>query len=196
MPVNFLAPMFVKLFYTSGFGTHVKTMCVLPADGTAPADGQLQTKQGGTALWSDGVFDYVTAVLPALGADVTIGRAELWSQPTPADNPINVRNTSLGLVGTNQFDGTRFVSTTLTLRTGGGGNMRDVWFGIPAPNNGFQTATSGDGLGVGYIGWVGSIMGGDSVFVGRNNRFPVTALNFISKTNDALLRRARRLGEY
>jgi len=202
MAVNNLSPAFVKIYLTIAGASHTMTLPVLApavfdpdptvAALTNSAAGTDTFKNSIDALWATIDSFYHVADAPTL--------AELWSQPTPADDALLVCDYApVTLAGTRTGANlAKFGIKTFTYRAelSGRGIFKII---KPSPatftEGKYQRWGDDTGLLADEIGVRTFFASGINWITARNNQFYRTPLNVSDKTNDTLRKRAMRLGE-
>lgn len=103
MPINTLAPGFVKIQYSTVVGAvtlnHYQRLGINPAVWSGQTT-TINPKSGAAVLWSTGILDYFTAVRPVYHSSSIFVGAELWRQDTPTSDPVYQGSSVLSLAGT------------------------------------------------------------------------------------------------
>lgn len=100
---NSLSPAFVKINYSSSYGSHVMTQPSVPLVAGAYAPTGYAFVLRGAAVpvaVDDAVTDFVNTIKVLFPATVTFTDATVYSQPTPSDIPVPVASFALGISGT------------------------------------------------------------------------------------------------
>lgn len=187
MPINYLAPAFVKLFYnrTGLLKPHVKTIPVKPSGSVTPGTEPNLLEHDSTGIaFGDGVDALVDLAKEIYSTAFTFTHAEFWSQPTKDDDPLFIFDHSIGVTGVLTGAYTKAVQTVITYRTGAGGLMRDYWMenNVAADIVAFPPFSTDYGNLSDY--WLSDAGWG----WGRDNAKPTSVISLKTKTNDALRR--------
>ena len=120
MTVNSLSPAFVKINYTSAYGSHVMTQPSVPVEsGVFAPTGWGFTLRGAELPIpvDDGVTDFVNIIKALFPSTVTFTDATVYSQPDPSDIPVPVASFALGIAGTAAASGwAKATQDTFTFR--------------------------------------------------------------------------------
>jgi hypothetical protein len=185
MAPNSLSPAFLKIKYTANNHPHVMTMGILPDDIDVPAEDMTVTTKFGTpfslASWLTEEFASKWEAF-FKGTD-SLDEAEVWSQPTPSDDPLFKGVIAIAAVGSSAGTTQPFSQAVLTLRTTAGGiakmYLMEGTFTVnthdPRP---FSSAAVSD--------LATLLTGPSSILYARDNSFPILGLTWNTKTNDAL----------
>lgn len=187
MTVNTLAPGFVKLKYIGSQNfQHVMTFGVLN-DNFALATPTIKTKDGTSVAINTAVAAYVTILKALVNASVTFQEFDLWSQPTPDDDPVWIYNASLAVIGTNSTAEVVNSQLVASYRSGGGGNGKVMILEQSyAVNNLYKPSGYGDAAKLALANY---LVGNSSMVYARDNAFPVTVPRMMTKTNDPMRKR-------
>jgi len=182
---NTLKPAYVKIRYHVGTHQHTMTFGVLP-DGvpTPGTDANILAKDGTPVAFSSAVATLANLLKAFYPTTAVLDIAELWYKPDDEASNVFIFATNIGLVGTS--GGTSVVAgeSVLTFRTAHVGGLKlyfletadSLDIRVPAPFVGSaQVAALADYL-TSDAGWI----------VGRNNDYPIIALNYTTKENDVL----------
>lgn len=187
MAQNSLSPGYVKLFYKRDTVEH--TMVIPTKFYTAPTPGSepsLLTHAAGQYPFEDAVNDLCDFLLPISGTNMTFDSAEVWYQPTPADDPLWIFTVAIDKTGTFAGTAVNAGQLVMTFRSNAGGLYRLYLMesaipvnqvGVPAEFTTAQTNLSN------YV------KDGPSWIYARDNGYPIVCLGFKTKTNDVLRRR-------
>lgn len=120
MTANSLSPAFVKINYSSLWGTHSMTAPSVPvAEGTVAGAGWAFVLRGLElpVLVDGAVRDYVNLLRLFMPTSVSFIDYQVFNQPTPTDIPVPVDGATLSIAGTNS-SGTwsKAVQSTFTVR--------------------------------------------------------------------------------
>lgn len=184
MAQNSRSPGYVVIHYTSNGHSHDFTFCIKPDVIEQGSATTVYTKFGTTTGLSDALTeDFVPLLADLFPATATFHEAEVFSQPTPEDEPLFIEVIPLAIVGTSGSATVALGQFVMTLRTEAGGvaklylmesvmavNVKD-----PAPFSNGDVAALGAYL-----------VSAASVFYCRDESYPILALNTTTKTNDAL----------
>ena len=187
MAQNSLSPAFVKLFYSRTGVEH--TMTIPTKFYTAPTVGEspsLLTHAGGQYPFDNAVDDLILYLKPLWANTMSFGHAEVWSQPTPEDDPLWIYTYAVGVAGTSANANVIASQIVMTFRSTLGGLFR--LYGMEASyavNQAFSLAGFDTALGnlstyiIASASWV----------YARDNGKPITTLGAKTKTNDVLRRK-------
>jgi len=149
------------------------------------------TFRGGTPSPLDEVVeDYLTLSLALFGDEMTVNSVELWKIPEGTfDGTFLSAYVPTANVGTNAAACVAAQQTTMTFRTFGGGIMRVQWMEtsytvktkLPFPVASAQAQAIADEL-----------VDLDTCLVGRDNEYPLFAMNLCNGENEALGRKRFR----
>lgn len=189
MAINDISPGFVIITYSLALRIHKMTLPVRPVTPDPLITGNLLENNSGTPVSLGGSVDALIAIIKGFfntGAEFV--SAELWSKPTPADNPLFIESYAIGVVGTSptatQTDG----QAVLTHRTTGGGLHRLYLMESSFVANTRETAPFVSGA----LNTLSQYMRGNAGWItGRDNARLSAPIAFTTKVNDAL--RKRRL---
>lgn len=177
-----LDPGFIKLRYDDPHRTHFQTLCVLPFGavvvGTEP---RFLLRDGSDVVMHTLTELYAAAMQPNLASTSTIVEATFWSKPTADADPIWIYTDALNLAGNGSGTETYTRQINRSFRTSNGHIMRNV---IEACVSGLPNDTStplnpAESMSA-------FLLGANGFIVGRDNGYPAAALNYSTKTNDAL----------
>lgn len=185
MAENALSPGFVRLRYTANGHPHVQTFGVNLTGEQTSDETPVLNKGGGEvdlAAWL--TETYAEAWSAFYNAADSLDEAEVWSQPTPADDPIFTRLIPIAVIGIAASPAAQIAAQgVLSLRTSAGGIAKvylmepRVALNVHDPRPFADNRVSGLG---------GVLVSGASCFYGRDNSYPILALTWNTKTNDAL----------
>lgn len=187
MAVNTLAPGFVKLHYIGAQNIqHTMTFGVLN-DNFALAIPTIKTKDGSSVAINTAVSAFVTILKALMAASVTFQDFDLWSKPTPTDDPIWLYNGSLAVVGTNAAATVANSQLVASYRSGAGGNGKIYLLEQSyAVNNVYKPTAYGDAAKLALANY---LIGTSSMVYARDNGFPVSVPRMMTKTNDVMRKR-------
>lgn len=187
MAVNTLAPGFVKLHYIGPQNIqHTMTFGVLN-DNFALAIPTIKTKDGSSVPINTAVAALVTILKALVAATVTFQDFDLWSKPTPTDDPVWLYNGSLAVVGTNGTASVANSQLVASYRSGAGGNGKIYLLEQSYPvNNLYKPAAYGDASKLALANY---LIGSSCMVYARDNGFPVTVPRMMTKTNDVMRKR-------
>jgi len=187
MAINSLSPAFIKFNYTRGT---VKHKAVVPtkfsATPTAGVMPSLLTHVGGAQAFNLAVGDWGIFVRPLFGTTTTLDNAEVWYQPTPADDPIWIFTQGINLPGTSATANVPAEEVVMTFRSSNGGLFRNYFMESFLPANQVTTYGAMANPWLDYANWV---IGSSGWMYARDNGKPVVCLGFKTKYNDVLRRR-------
>lgn len=188
MTKNSVRPTWVVLHYTSNGHPHKATLSFkavgTPSPGTIPS---VQTKSGGTADLAAALAALCDVLKPMFNTADQFDFADVFYQPTEADDVQFIASVALGINGTSSTANVAASEIVFTFRTAAPGGMKlyllEGWYPIdlrsPAP---FAPASAFEAIDF-YM------TGDDAWVVGRNNGFPLLTLGNVSKINDVLRRK-------
>lgn len=120
MALNSLSPAFVKVNYTSAYGSHVMTLPSVPlVTGVYAPTGYAFDLRGAElpVEVSDAVTDFINVIKPFYPSSTTFVDAIVYSQPASTDIPTPVASFTLGIVGTDGSAGwTKATQLTISIR--------------------------------------------------------------------------------
>lgn len=188
MPVNDLAPGFIKLRYSVSARSHVATIPIrfdgVPTPGSDP---QLLKRSGSPIAALDGVTAYWTVIKAILANTSTLTGYEVYSKSVGGD-PLFLWGDDLNIAGTNVSAAIPMSQSVLTFRTTNGGILKIYIMETSAALNAKialrVTSAAPWGAMFNYIA------GADSIIIGRDGGFPSSGIWVLTKTNDALRRKA------
>lgn len=181
-----LYPSFLKVFYTSGGNAHIQTLPVfayntlgtwnLAARGVA-----FMT----AAAWLAGWANVCKAVH---STTATINYAELWTMASPTSAPINVAVFPLAVAGTGSGGFVRWEESVYTLRTELGGILKVYLMETISTVDQKIAISALSGASAAISNYL--LADATCCVTGRDGAHPSAGVNFITKTNDALRKRA------
>ena len=185
-----LRPSWIKLYYESLEGPHTSTIPVnLVAAGLPGGTFELYTKSNSQVAWETAIVALVTALRPCAPSTTTFQYAELFSQPTVDDAPLFLSSHVIALAGTHAsaiFPATQVV---WSIRSDLGGKGFFYLMDSPnSPNLKYKAPSYGNAA---FLGFVNYLIGTTSIFMCRDNGYPVTVTKVTTKTNDALHKKYR-----
>ena len=120
MAHNSLSPAFVKINYTSAYGSHVMTVPSVPIDLVAAGGDPVSFDLRGGALnvgVGGAVEDFVNLLAPLFPTSTTFVDFTAFRQPDPDDPPTPIFSAALNIAGTEAAGGwSKAVQGTLTFR--------------------------------------------------------------------------------
>lgn len=184
MASNSRSPAFVLLKYTANTRPHVMSFCISPETIGVGEATVVYNKFGATLALADSLNEDLVPLLAAFyrGAD-SFDEAEVWSQPTPEDDPLYCETIPIAIVGTNSNPTVAMSQAVLSMRTGAGGIAKlylmesTIAANIHDPRP-FSNAAVSD--------LSNYLTGAASIWYARDNSFPILGLTWNTKTNDAL----------
>lgn len=184
MARNSLAPGFLRIFYIGPQNIqHVQTIGVKPSSvtpGSATIQSRDNTSYNLAAAWA--IMKVPWKGLMA--ATVTWQQMDLWSQPTPSDDPIFVETLALNEVGTN---GTASIANSQILfswRALGGGRGKTVFLEASATvNQVLKPPAYGNAQQLAVVTY---LTGPSCIVYARDNSYPGVVPKAFTKTNDAM----------
>lgn len=185
-----ISPSWVKIYYESVHGPHTMTIPVnLVAAGIPGGTFELFDKSNAQVNWITAVTAFITVLKACAPTATTFQYMELWSQPTPASNPQFLDTAVLGIAGTGGATTIQASQTVWSIRSDMGGKafvyLMDA---IYAVNLKHKAPAYGNAA---LLAMVNYLIGNTSIFLCRDNGYPVTVTKVITKTNDALRRKYR-----
>lgn len=185
MANNSLAPGFVRFKYTANTHQHVMTFGINLVNADNPEEVLVLNKFGTETdlnSWLTGAF--VSALEPFYAAVDSFDEAEVWSKPTPDSDPVFKALIPIAAVGSaSSPPATVALQGVLTLRAALGGIGKVYLMECRAALNVHDPRPFADsrvsGLGT-------TLTGSASCWYARDNSYPVLALTWNTKTNDAL----------
>jgi hypothetical protein len=187
MAVNDISPGFVKLYYNSGGRNHVQTLPVKPVSPIAGGSNDVYDAVGNPVSFFGAIATYAALLQNMLTSSDDIIRAELWSKPTPSDNPIFLQARDLSLAGAGTSAGEDFVQTSLTMRSASGGLLRHSLQDTKYNNNIVSSAPFSQGE---ITALVDYYLSDDAIVFARDGGRAITSIRFITKVNDAIRKKA------
>jgi len=186
MAKNSLSPGFVKMYYGRGGSQHVHTIPIKFHDAPVAGSDPLLLKHDASGTnFGFLVEEYADLFKALFAATETIDHAEVWSQPTPDDDPVWIFSDAISVAGTNGVATSVGSEAVMTFRTASGGLYR--WYcmepSLP-PNQVYSPAT----FPAAYAAISDYLIGGDSWVYGRDNGKVAVPLSMKTKTNDVLRR--------
>lgn len=189
MTQNSLSPAFVKLQYAHGASAHTMTIPVRINGTPVPGGTNSLEKHVGFGF----SIDFVTAMdtwaemlAPFFYTDVAFVAADLWSQPTPADDPVWIQSTSLTQVGGAEAVTVVASEAVFTFRSHLGGLFRLY---LMEPSLLVNAKVLPAAFNASEITLSDFVTGDDSWLYARDNGKPITCLGLKTKTNDVLRRK-------
>ena len=191
MAHNLLYPGFIKLFYTSVSLDHVAILPCVPEISGTPSVYRLVNKAGTSPqTWQDEIDDYVAvakALLPSSTGVFT--SAELWTIETEESDPIFREVHPLGVAATGSGTPGAPGQLVHTARTQEGGISKQYLLGVITGANGRFLPPSFS-ANAAIEAWADYVVSAATWIVGRDTSYPIASIKVLSKTNDALRRRA------
>lgn len=189
MPVNDISPGFVVITYAIGTRIHKMTLPVFPAvPDPLATNNELYENDGDVIVFGTAVTAFVNLIKGFYNTATDFTSAELWSKPTPADNPLFIEAVTLALNGTSGTVPVVDGQAVLTHRTTGGGLHRLYLMESTFPANTRELNPFASGA----LNSLSAFMRGVNGWVkGRDGGQLTAPIAFTTKTNDAL--RKRRL---
>jgi len=186
MTVNSISPGWLKVSYFVGTHPHHQILPIKPITPVpGESDGFATTKDGDTysiPSWLE--EQYYPAWQPLFSTAASINQVELWSKPTPDDDPIWIFTYSgAGIVGTAGGTAVAAGQLMLTYRSLGGGIFKQYFMETPYPVNVVDPAPFSNAA---QAGMADVITNNLSIVCARDNGFIGAELKSLTKTNDAL----------
>lgn len=187
MAINSLSPGFVNIYYTTATRTHKQTLPVIPDGVLTPGImPDLLQYDGNPVDLDTAVNTYVDTIKGLFNTSTSFVFAELWSQPTPEDDPLFIFQVELGIVGTNAGTPVLYSQVSTTFRTHLGGLYRNVLLETIMATNLRDDFPFTNGT----ITALYNFLKGPTSFVyGRDGGKIVAAIRMMTKTNDMLRKR-------
>jgi len=187
MAENSLSPAFIKLYYSAAGRSHVATIPTkffgTPVPGVAP---NLTLHNGGSNTFTSFMAGYIAAWKVFFDTITTFDYADVWSQPTPEDDPVWIFTYASGAIGTSVTDFNVASELVMTFRTDQGGILRTYAMEQAEPSNVFVSYAS---MGSAAKAYADLVMAATSAAYGRDGGAPVACLGYKTKTNDVLRRK-------
>lgn len=187
MAINSLAPSFVKIRYTVATIEHVMTLPV-EIDGaiTVGESPQLKRRAASSSDFVGNLTAFTEVLDSCFDDNCAFGTGEIWSQPTPADDPLWVYTYGLANTGESTTDYLRAEQVVMTFRSTLGGLFKLYLMETYFPPN---QASGYSGMAAELKTLADYIMGESSWIKARDNGWPIACLGMKSKTNDVLRRK-------
>lgn len=184
MTINSLAPGFIKLYYLGPQNIqHVMTIPVA-INNVNVTPITIDQRDLTAVSWITGVTAYVNILKAVMASTVTFQFAELWTQPTAADDPVFRETTSLNIVGTYATASLSNSQVTYSFRTQSGGVGKVVLLEQSDPvNTVYKAPTYGNAAKLAVVNY---LIGTTDIVVGRDGGFPVNIPRILTKTNDPM----------
>lgn len=185
MANNSLAPGFVRLKYTANAHQHVMTFGINLVNADNPEEVLVINKFGQeTDLNSWLLGDFADALKVFYGTTDSLDEAEVWAKPTPESDPVFKALIPMAIVGTAASPAaTIAIQGVLTLRAAAGGIGKVYLMEPRALVNIHDPRPFTDNR----VSGLGAILTTSaSCWYARDNSYPVLALTWNTKTNDAL----------
>lgn len=185
MTAHSLAPAFMRLFYTSGSTPHAMTLQVdfasPPVVGFEPT---LTTKDGTGVSALLAVNAFTTVCKPFFRTTDVFTGVEIYSQPTPTDDPLFIWADDLIVTGSSASPTIQNGQIVFTYGTGAGGLLK-LYLMEPTivPDQRIPNRTSAVG---GYGAFTTYVLGPSSFIKGRDDAFAVRGIYITTKINDTL----------
>jgi len=184
MAINSRAPAFVLLKYTANNHAHVMSFCISPDTIGVGVNTIVNTKFGSTSALSDSLTeDLIPVLVPFFRGADSFDEAEVYSQPTPDDDPLYCETIPIAMVGTNAGTTTPFGQGVLSLRTAAGGIGKVYLMEGVLGSNIHDPRPFTDPRVTDLANY---LTGPGSIWYARDNSFPILGLTWNTKTNDAL----------
>jgi len=187
MAINSLSPAFIRLYYSNSGRQHVSVLPTkffgTPVPGTAP---NVLIHSDGSNTFTAFMSVYINALDVFFDTITSFDYADIWSQPTPEDDPVWIYTYNSGAIGTSVTNLEIASQLAMSFRTSLGGVLRIYMMEQAEPVN--QAVSYAD-MGVGAKAFADLVIGGSSAIYGRDGGKPVACLGYKTKTNDVLRRR-------
>jgi len=184
MAINDLAPGFVKLTYTTPYGTHTMT---IPVDPYEFSSGVWYLRQKGNTTgqeWTFLVDAYCDELAPLMADESTFTEAVLYEK-TAGNAPIFRAAASIGVAGTSTTASVQASQLKFTFRSAEGGIGYVVLLdSVYPPNQKRVGPTFGGDTAMADLATF--LTGSGSIVLARDTSYPVAVLKSLTKTNDEL----------
>lgn len=185
-----LVPSWVKVYYESVHSPHTMTIPVnLVAAGMPGGTFELYDKSNAQVNWITAMTAFVNILKACVPTATTFQYMELWSQATLGSAPQYQDTAVLGIAGTGGATTIQASQVVWSIRSDLGGKafvyLMDA---IYAVNLKHKAPAYGNAA---LLAVVNYLIGPTSIFLCRDNGYPVTVTKVITKTNDALRRKYR-----
>lgn len=180
-----ISPAYTKIRYHVGAHRHVMTLPCLPSGSLTPGSRpDVLGKDGSPIDWGAALTAFLALAKTFVNATAGFDIAEFWSKPTPTSPAVFIDAINVTVAGTGGGGTLVAGEGVLTLRTAHKGGLKlyimevddPENLKIPAPFTGSAQITALANYLCGNTGWI----------VGRNNDYPIVALNYTTKINDVL----------
>jgi hypothetical protein len=168
---------------------HTGTVCVLPfGDPVVGEEPTFVRKIGGSITMTDFLALWLDGYKQIFNTNTTFGRANFWSQPTIADEPIFIFDADIsGFSGTATDPNVIYSQATITMRSYGGhllkiAAMEQV---IPVNQKDYYPWTGGTP----QEAIVAVLQDDNNAVVARDGSYPYFPIAITTKTSDALLKK-------
>lgn len=187
MAQNSLSPAFIKLYYTNGVTEHVMTLPTKLGSGFAPGeDPNLVKHTDTTVLFSTYIASLKDSIRGCFHSGTTLDTAEIWSQPTPEDDPVWIYTVGITAAGTHGTANVVASQLVMTFRSDLGGLFRLYLMEQPV---GVNQAVKYTAMSNPQLALANAITATSSAIYARDNGAPILCLGYKTKTNDVLRRR-------
>lgn len=187
MAINSLSPAFIVVRYTRSTVPHTSIIPTKFSGTPTPGSNPNLLNHFGVAVdFESAMAAWAILLQDMFSTAVTLDTAEVWSQPTPDDDPVWIFTTGLALTGTRSGTAVVAGQQVLTFRTHLGGLFRLYFMETPVPPN--QVATYA-GMANPELELANFVTGATSWLYGRDNGQPILTLGWKTKTNDVLRRK-------
>ena len=184
---NSLSPAFVKQHYRSNGHEHTMTFSVILEDGfEAGSEPSLIKHGGGSVLLSTAMLAIAAKIKPFFHTTDNITVCDVYSQPTPTDEPLFIFAADIAVAGTNSSTDITAGEFVANFRTAHRGGYKMYLMESAADVN--QRIVDFTGAAI-YTDLAAVVCGSDSVIYGRNNDKPFLMTSIVTKINDVLRRK-------
>lgn len=186
MAINALSPAFVKMRYSLGTHQHTATFPTKFSGTPVPGDEpDLLTHANNARLFSLCVASVSNVLTPLMGSTMTIDFFDIWSQPTPADDPVWIYTFGADDDGTSAGPAITAQQQVFTFRTSLGGIYRLYLMEGAVTAN---LSLSYGAMGADSKSVADTVMEAAGWIYGRDGGAPVVSLGYKTKYNDVLRR--------
>jgi len=187
MAINSLSPAFIKILYSNGSVQH---KMVLPTkfDGavTPGVNPNLLLHSSANNTFTSSMSSWGDLLKPCFGTGTVFNSAEVWSQPTPDDDPVWIYTYGMGQVGTHASANITAEQVVMTFRSDLGGLSRLYLMETPfAANVKVLYGAMANPL----LAVANFVVGSSSWIWSRDNGKPILCLQYKTKYNDVLRRK-------
>lgn len=185
---NDLAPGFIRISYTSTFGSHRQTIPILsPTFDSGLGVWKVKKADSTSILWTDGVDELVLWEKPFCGSSTTITGAELYTKNV-GDPPVLVDTYGLAVAGTGGGGVQKASQAVMTYKGGGGGYGKIMLLDTVLAPNARTLPPSFGGI-TDFVNLWAYLLSDVNIVATRGGGFPLLILKGLTKTNDKLRRK-------